>query len=47
LWSLGHEPAENTLEIVKTLESVLARDPDHPGAREWRHSELELNIEQF
>jgi tetratricopeptide (TPR) repeat protein len=32
LWSLDHEPAENTLEIVKTLESVLARDPNHPGA---------------
>jgi hypothetical protein len=32
LWSLDHQPAENTLEIVKILESVLARDPDHPGA---------------
>ena len=32
LWSLDHEPAENTLEIVKILESVLARDPSHPGA---------------
>jgi tetratricopeptide (TPR) repeat protein len=32
LWNLDHEPAENTLEIVKTLESILARDPNHPGA---------------
>jgi tetratricopeptide (TPR) repeat protein len=32
LWTLDHEPAENTLEIVRILESVLARDPDHPGA---------------
>ena len=32
LWSLDHEPAEGTLEIVALLESVLARDPDHPGA---------------
>jgi tetratricopeptide (TPR) repeat protein len=32
LWSLDHQPAEDTLEIVKILESVLARDPVHPGA---------------
>jgi tetratricopeptide (TPR) repeat protein len=32
LWSLDHQPAEGTLEIVKILESVLTRDPDHPGA---------------
>ena len=32
LWTLDHEPAENTLEIVSILESVLARDPQHPGA---------------
>jgi tetratricopeptide (TPR) repeat protein len=32
LWSLDHQPAEDTLEIVKILESVLARDPNHPGA---------------
>jgi hypothetical protein len=35
LWNLDHEPAENTLEIVNTLESVLARDPDHPGANHF------------
>jgi tetratricopeptide (TPR) repeat protein len=32
LWTLDHQPAEGTLEIVADLESVLARDPDHPGA---------------
>jgi tetratricopeptide (TPR) repeat protein len=32
LWSLDHQPAEGTLEIVRILESVLARDPDHSGA---------------
>ena len=32
LWTLDHEPAEGTLEIVALLESVLARDPQHPGA---------------
>ena len=32
LWSLDHQPAEGTLEIVAILESVLSRDPDHPGA---------------
>jgi tetratricopeptide (TPR) repeat protein len=32
LWSLDHQPAEGTPEIVALLESVLARDPDHPGA---------------
>jgi tetratricopeptide (TPR) repeat protein len=32
LWSLDHQPAEGTEEIVSILESVLARDPNHPGA---------------
>jgi tetratricopeptide (TPR) repeat protein len=32
LWTLDHEPAEDTLKIVSLLESVLARDPSHPGA---------------
>ncbi len=32
LWSLDHQPAEGTPEIVALLESVLARDPNHPGA---------------
>jgi tetratricopeptide (TPR) repeat protein len=32
LWSLDHQPAEGTQQIVSILESVLARDPNHPGA---------------
>ena len=32
LWTLDYQPAEGTLDIVADLESVLARDPDHPGA---------------
>jgi len=32
LWSLDGKPAEGTEEIVAVLESVLRRNPDHPGA---------------
>ncbi len=32
LWSLEGEPAPGTLELVAVLESVLRRNPDHPGA---------------
>jgi tetratricopeptide (TPR) repeat protein len=35
LWSLEGQPADNTLEIVRTLESVLARDPNHAGANHF------------
>ena len=35
LWSLDGKPAENTLEIVAVLESVLKRDPNHPGANHY------------
>lgn len=35
LWSLEGEPAEGTLEIIATIESVLRRDPDHPGANHY------------
>jgi tetratricopeptide (TPR) repeat protein len=35
LWSQDGQPAENTLEIVRILESVLARDPDHAGANHF------------
>jgi tetratricopeptide (TPR) repeat protein len=35
LWSLSGEPAEGTLEIVETLERVLRRDPNHPGANHY------------
>ena len=32
LYSLDHEPAQDTPEIVATLERVLELDPDNPGA---------------
>jgi len=32
LWSLDGKPAEGTAEIVSVLESVLRRNPNHPGA---------------
>ncbi|HSS19696.1 MAG TPA: hypothetical protein VLL54_06455 [Pyrinomonadaceae bacterium] len=32
LWSPDGTPAEGTLEIIATLESVLRRNPNHPGA---------------
>jgi len=35
LWSLEGEPAPGTLELVAVLESVLKRDPDHPGANHF------------
>ena len=35
LWSLDGRPAEDTLEIVAVLESVLRRDPHHLGANHY------------
>jgi tetratricopeptide (TPR) repeat protein len=35
LWSHDGQPAANTLEIVRILELVLARDPDHAGANHF------------
>jgi tetratricopeptide (TPR) repeat protein len=35
LWSLDGKPGENTAEIVRVLESVLARDPNHAGANHY------------
>jgi tetratricopeptide (TPR) repeat protein len=35
LWSLAGEPAPGTLELVAALESVLRRDPNHPGANHF------------
>jgi len=35
LWSLDGIPARGTEEIVTTLESVLAADPNHPGANHY------------
>jgi tetratricopeptide (TPR) repeat protein len=35
LWTLEGEPAPGTLELVAVLESVLRRNPDHPGANHF------------
>ncbi len=35
LWSLDGKPGEQTEEIVRVLESVLARDPTHAGANHY------------
>jgi tetratricopeptide (TPR) repeat protein len=35
LWARDGQPAENTEEIVRVLESVLARDPNHAGANHF------------
>ncbi len=35
LWSSDGQPADGTLEIVEVLESVLRRDPNHPGANHY------------
>ena len=35
LWSLQGEPAPGTLELVAVLESVLRRNPNHPGANHF------------
>jgi tetratricopeptide (TPR) repeat protein len=35
LWSLDGQPAPGTLELIAVLESVLKRNPDHPGANHF------------
>ena len=35
LWNQDGTPAPGTVEILATLESVLARDPKHPGANHY------------
>jgi tetratricopeptide (TPR) repeat protein len=35
LWTKDGKPAEGTEEIVKILETVLAREPNHPGANHY------------
>lgn len=35
LWSPDGKPAEGTLEIVRVLENVLRRFPEHPGANHY------------
>ncbi|MEO8430686.1 MAG: hypothetical protein ABI592_04185 [Acidobacteriota bacterium] len=34
-WTLDGQPQPGTLEIVRTLERVLAKDPGHPGANHY------------
>ena len=43
LWTLDGKPAENTDEIVRTLESVLERDPNHVGANHFYIHSLEAS----
>ena len=35
LWTADGQPGANTVEIVAVLESVLKRNPDHPGANHF------------
>lgn len=35
LWTLDRKPAEGTEEILVLLESILRRNPDHPGANHY------------
>jgi tetratricopeptide (TPR) repeat protein len=35
LWTLDGKPAPGTVELVAVLESVLKRNPDHPGANHF------------
>jgi tetratricopeptide (TPR) repeat protein len=42
LWTSDGKPAENTLEIVSTLESVLRRWPDHCGANHFYIHAMEM-----
>lgn len=43
LWSLDGKPGEHTEEIVRVLESVLARDPNHAGANHYYIHALEAS----
>jgi len=43
LWTLDGKPAQDTDEIVRLLESVLARDPDHIGANHYYIHSLEAS----
>lgn len=43
LWNEDGRPADGTAEIVATLESVLARDPDHLGANHFLVHALEAS----
>jgi tetratricopeptide (TPR) repeat protein len=45
LWKLDGTPGEDTLEIVAVLESVLKRDPEHPGANHYFIHAIEASKE--
>lgn len=44
LWSADGKPADGTEQIVATLESVLARDPLHPGANHYYVHTMEASL---
>ena len=35
LWTVDEKPQPGTLELIATLEKILARNPDHPGANHY------------
>ena len=43
LWTADGKPADGTEEILATLESVLDRDPNHPGANHYYVHALEAS----
>jgi tetratricopeptide (TPR) repeat protein len=43
LWTHDGKPGENTEEIVRVLESVLARDPDNAGANHYYIHAVEMS----
>jgi tetratricopeptide (TPR) repeat protein len=45
LWTADGKPGENTVEIVAVLESVLKRDPQHPGANHYYIHAVEASRE--
>ncbi len=45
LWTSHGTPNEGTLEIIETLESVLKRDPSHPGANHYYIHAVEASKE--
>ncbi len=45
LWKPDGTPGEDTLEIVAILESVLKRDPNHPGANHYYIHAIEASKE--
>ena len=45
LWTPDGKPGEDTVEIVAVLESVLKRDPNHPGANHYYIHAIEASPE--